>query len=89
MRSKHKVAGRPALTDEVMLIDARRAAMMLGICTRTLLSLKERGEIRHVKIGRAVRYSVEELRKWVEAKSKETTGRSNPERPGGNMSTGG
>ena len=73
------------MVEPTLLVDARRAAAMLAISPRTLWSLTNNGEIQHVRIGRAVRYSVEDLRKWVEAKSNETTLRSNPERPGGSI----
>lgn len=38
---------------------------MLAICDRTLYSLVQAHEIRAVRIGRAVRYSVEDLRAWI------------------------
>lgn len=56
-----------------MLIDARRAAAMLGIGTRTLWSLTDADEIPHVRIRRRVLYPVEELRRWIE--SRQTGGR--------------
>ena len=59
--------------EDAMLIDARRAAAMLGIGTRTLWSLTDADEIPHVRIRRRVLYPVEELRRWIE--SRQTGGR--------------
>ena len=60
--------------DFLMLIDAKQAAAMLGIGTRTLWSMTKGGEIPHVRIRRRVLYAVEDLRGWV---AKHTT-RSSP-----------
>lgn len=52
---------------DALLVDAREAARMLSISTRTLWSLTDCGEIPCVRIGRSVRYSVEALRGWIDA----------------------
>ena len=39
---------------------------MLCLSERTLWSLSERGEIPRLKIGRAVRYAVADLRAYIE-----------------------
>jgi len=48
-----------------LLISGREAAKLLSVCERTLYSLTKAGEIPAVRIGRAVRYSVDELQAWV------------------------
>ena len=40
---------------------------MLSISERTLWSLMASGQIPHLRIGRLVRYSVADLRAWVDA----------------------
>ena len=48
-----------------LLISGREAAKLLSVCERTLYTLTKAGEIPAVRIGRAVRYSVDELQAWV------------------------
>jgi excisionase family DNA binding protein len=52
-----------------LLVSPRQAARMLSVCERTLYSLEKAGEIAAVRRGRLVRYSVEELRAWIERAS--------------------
>lgn len=52
-----------------LLIDSRTAAKSLSISERTLFSLAERGELHKIHVGRAVRYSVDELKNWIAKKS--------------------
>ncbi|MBN1359728.1 MAG: helix-turn-helix domain-containing protein [Sedimentisphaerales bacterium] len=52
-----------------LLLSPRDAARALSVCGKTLYNLREAGEIRAVRIGRAVRYSVEELQAWIERAS--------------------
>jgi excisionase family DNA binding protein len=49
------------------LIDSKEAAVLLGICTRKLWELTNRGEVPHVRIGRSVRFDPAALEKWVQA----------------------
>ncbi len=51
---------------EPFLVDATEAARLLSISTRTLWTMTDRGEIPCVRIGRAMRYSVDDLRAWIE-----------------------
>lgn len=53
-------------TIEPMLLSPRQAAAALNICERTLYGLTQRGELPAVRIGRAVRYSVGDLKAWIE-----------------------
>lgn len=56
-------------TDKVptLLWTSREAAKALAVSERTLWSLTQRGDIRCVRIGRAVRYDPTDLRAWIEA----------------------
>lgn len=47
----------------------REAARALGIGERLLWSLTNRGEIPHLKLGRATLYPVEDLRRWLSEKA--------------------
>jgi predicted DNA-binding transcriptional regulator AlpA len=50
------------------LLTARQAAESLSICEKTLWSITmPRGPLRAVKIGRSVRYSIQDLREFIEA----------------------
>ncbi len=46
------------------------AARLCGVCTRTLFNAVKRGELKCVKIGRAVRYRVQDLEAWIATKLK-------------------
>lgn len=48
-----------------LLVAPREAAKILAICERTLFALTKAGDIPAVRIGRAVRYSVDDLRGWI------------------------
>ena len=49
-----------------LLLSAREAAKALFVCEKTLWTLTKKGEIPVVRIGRAVRYSVDDLREWIQ-----------------------
>jgi excisionase family DNA binding protein len=49
-----------------LLLNEREAARSLGISPRKLWALRASGEIPFLRIGRAVRYSVEALGRWIE-----------------------
>jgi excisionase family DNA binding protein len=57
-------------TVEKFLLTPRQTAEALGICERTLYALSKSGELPVVRIGRAVRYSVEDIRTWIERAKK-------------------
>lgn len=50
------------------LLYPSQAAKYLAIGTRKLWSLTNSGEIRCVRIGKAVRYALEDLDEWVDEK---------------------
>jgi excisionase family DNA binding protein len=60
------VVPRPAVTP--LLVAPREAAKMLAICERTLFALTKSGQIPALRIGRAVRYSVDDLKAWIKKK---------------------
>lgn len=59
---------------ERLLYTPRQAAEALSICERTLYGLTKSGELPAVRIGRAVRYDLLDLRAYIEQakKSSET-----------------
>lgn len=59
-------------TRSLLLVDADEAARRLYISTRKLWDLTSRGEIACVRLGRAVRYSVEYLARWAVERSIES-----------------
>lgn len=48
-----------------LLVDTRTAARLLSISPRTLWSLTRQGDMPVIRIGRAVRYDVAALSRWV------------------------
>lgn len=56
--------------NEPMLVDAPGACRLLGgISERKLHSMKQSGEIPHVRIGRRVLYSIAALQEWIDAQT--------------------
>lgn len=51
-----------------LLLTPPEAAKALSVSTRTLWSLTNSGEIGHVKIGRLVRYSLDDLQAFIETR---------------------
>ena len=62
-KAGHAVGG-PA--DSPRLLKSPEAARYLAVSERTLWSLRDRGEIRCVQIGRSVRYDLEDLDSLIE-----------------------
>ena len=54
------------VTNSNQLLKAPEAARLLASGTRKLWELTNRGEIPHVRIGRAVRYDGCDLEAWIE-----------------------
>jgi excisionase family DNA binding protein len=53
--------------DQGLLIDSRQAAKLLKVSERTLWRMHNEGEMpQPIRIGRAVRWSLEALKKWVD-----------------------
>ncbi len=55
------------ISDEVLLLSTSDAAKMLGISNRKLFSLTQSGCLPCVRIGWSKHYSVEALKKWIQA----------------------
>jgi hypothetical protein len=58
---------------DVMLVDGREAARMLAVSPRKLWSMtfEETPSVPHVRCGRLVRYSISDLRSWIESQRRE------------------
>jgi excisionase family DNA binding protein len=54
----------------------REAAVALGISERLLWEWTNRGEIPHVRIGKAILYPVDVLRRWLDEHAAKMTGAS-------------
>jgi excisionase family DNA binding protein len=55
-----------------LCVDEATAAEMLGVSARTFWDLRKAGEIQHIKIGRLVRYAVDDLKAFLRHKREET-----------------
>lgn len=55
----------PVSTGVRLALRPKEAAAALGIGERMLWSLTNRGEIPHVKLGRATLYPVADLERWL------------------------
>jgi len=53
----------------LLLVDARRAARLLSVSAGTVRNLMARGELRPVRVGRRVLFSVEELRRFIASRT--------------------
>jgi len=54
-----------------LLLTARETASLLSISERKLWNLTNENEIQSIRIGRSVRYSIEDLEQWIETKRNE------------------
>lgn len=62
----HGQSSRPGLRPtEPLALRPKEAAKALGIGPRLLWTMTNRGEIPHVRLGRAVLYPVDALRRWL------------------------
>lgn len=67
--SQHAIfGGEEPPDDQGLLIDSRQAAKLLNVSPRTLWRMQNDGEMpQPIRIGRAVRWSLKALKKWVDA----------------------
>lgn len=64
-------AAQPAsVPPKAIAVDAKTAAEMLSICTRTLFEEMDRGNIRGFRIGRAWRFRIEEINNYIARQEK-------------------
>jgi excisionase family DNA binding protein len=72
--SARSVAG-PEPIARPLALRPKDAAGMLGIGARLLWSMTNRGEVPHVRLGRAVLYPVAELERWLAEQTRPKGGR--------------
>ncbi|REJ90645.1 MAG: DNA-binding protein [Planctomycetota bacterium] len=53
-----------------LLLTPPQAAEALAISPRKLWSMTASGEIPHVRLGRSVRYPVDDLQRWIDGQKK-------------------
>ena len=53
-----------------LLLNAKQAAEALAISARKLWGMTASGEIPYLKIGKSVRYPVDDLKAWIDEKKK-------------------
>ncbi len=51
------------------LLTVKQACELLGICRDTLTSLYQRGKLRVIRLGRAVRFRPEDLESFIERRA--------------------
>lgn len=66
--------GAQIMTTGSLSLRPREAAKALGVSERTLWEWSRRGDIPHVRIGRAVLYPVDGLREWLRQRAETTKG---------------
>lgn len=52
-----------------LLLTSREAAIALAVSPRKLWSLTASSEVPHVRIGRCVRYPVDDLQRWIDSQT--------------------
>jgi len=59
-------------TKAALLVDAREAARLLAVSPRKLwaMTFEDEPGLPYIRCGRLVRYSVDDLQRWIEAKRK-------------------
>ena len=58
------------LNNSRLLMNPRQAAEALAISPRKLWAMTASGEIPHVRLGRSVRYPVDDLQRWIDDQKK-------------------
>ncbi len=58
-----------AKNQEPLLLTPKQAANALAISPRKLWGMTASGEIPHVRLGRSVRYPLQDLQEWIEAQT--------------------
>ena len=57
-----------ATENTALLLTPQQAAVALAISPRKLWGMTASREIPHVRVGRCVRYPLEDLQRWIESK---------------------
>ena len=65
--SQHALfAGEKPPTDRGLLVDTREAVRLLGVSAKTIYTMEKNGQMpKALRIGKAVRWSYEELKAWI------------------------
>lgn len=71
-----KTGGNVAVTVEPLALRPKQAAAALGIGVRLLWELTNRGEIKPVRIGRCVIYTMDSLRDYLVEQGKQSAKRT-------------
>lgn len=58
-----------AISEPPILVNEKEAARMLGCCERTVYRMRKAGELKYVSLGAAIRYSRDEIARFVESRS--------------------
>lgn len=58
----------PSPVNARLALKGEEAAKLCGLCEKSLYLAVRKGELRCVKIGRAVRYRLEDLQAWIDGK---------------------
>ncbi|MDA1326295.1 MAG: helix-turn-helix domain-containing protein [Proteobacteria bacterium] len=53
-----------------LLFSPKETHVALGISARKLWAMTASGDIPHLRIGRSVRYPVDDLQRWIDAQTK-------------------
>lgn len=58
--------------NSTLLVDAKRAAQMLSVSPRKLwaMTFEDEPALPHVRIGRCVRYAIDDLKRWIDSQKK-------------------
>ncbi len=70
MKTILKETLKPSLS---RLMNRKEVATMLGVSARTVLEMAHRKEIPYVFVGRQIRFSVDRIATWIDAKTQEAT----------------
>lgn len=58
--------GKPMILKPILLTEAE-AAEALRLCRRTLRKARADGQLRYILVGRAVRYTPDDLQSWIDS----------------------
>lgn len=56
------------ISEPSILVSEKEAARLLGCCERTVSRMRNAGQLKYVNLGKAVRYSREEIIRFVESR---------------------
>ena len=59
---------RSTPTQPALLLTPQQAAEALAVSPRKLWGMMASGEIPHIRLGRSVRYPVDDLQRWIDGR---------------------